>query len=469
MMIFRKRLLCVTVCLCMIFGMMPATAQAEAGGSADVSGQTVEAYKIGDTSFNVKGVDKNRKYWTTFLDRGYDTAVSVDNGKKRIKPGKLIASGLSLDVTLASEGNNYVKVQYTLTNTGSKAHKVKVGSYADVMIDDNDRAPICATEEGGNTLLMTGSPKNDYAFKLVAPTCDTLWYGYYGKCVKKCFTNMESRGPNNVYRQDSGISYSWETTVEPGKTWSRYVLIGTGSKAQITGETPTVPQPEEIVPEPEITLTTNELYFTEGESLPADWKNYIASSEGDVTVTGNPANTNTPGTYTVKYTATNSKGTANASLKVHILYKPAALSQTAAARVTNTNNFTLTATMLQTGGVNWTETGFVYGVISNPTLSKNDGKVTTGSTVKVKGGTLNASVAKSSLTEGLQYYARAYAKASDGSVIYGMSSSAFGVGVPSYGTFSVSNNGNNTFTIKRTGGSDGAQTVYYRTVNGSAV
>ena len=468
MMIFRKRLLCVTVCLCMIFGMMPATAQAATGEDTRVSGETVKAYKIGDTSFNIKGVDKNRKYWTTFLDRGYDTAVSVDGGKKRIKPGKLIASGLSLDVTLDKEGDNYVKVQYTLTNTGSKAHTVKVGSYADVMIDNNDRAPIHATEAGGNTLLMTGSPSNDYAFKLVAPTCNTLWYGYYGKCVKKCFTNMESRGPSNIYRKDSGISYSWNATVEPGKTWSRYVLIGTGSAEQMNVGTPTIPQPEEIVPDPEITLTTNELYFTEGESLPADWKNYIASSEGDVTVTGNPANTNTPGTYTVTYTAKNDKGTADASLKVHILQKPAELSQTT-SKTSGANSFALTATMLYTGGVNWTETGFVYGVISNPTLSKNDGKVTTGSTVKVKGGTLNASVAKSSLTEGLQYYARAYAKASDGSVIYGMSSSAFGVGVPSYGTFSVSNNGNNTFTIKRTGGSDGAQTVYYRTVNGSAV
>ena len=468
MMIFRKRLLCVTVCLCMIFGMMPATAQAATGEDTRVSGETVKAYKIGDTSFNIKGVDKNRKYWTTFLDRGYDTAVSVDDGKKRIKPGKLIASGLSLDVTLASEGNNYVKVQYTLTNTGSKAHKVKVGSYADVMIDDNDRAPICATEEGGNTLLMTGSPKNDYAFKLVAPTCDTLWYGYYGKCVKKCFTNMESRGPNNVYRQDSGISYSWETTVEPGKTWSRYVLIGTGSKAQITGETPTVPQPEEIVPEPEITLTTNELYFTEGESLPADWKNYIASSEGDVTVTGNPANTNTPGTYTVTYTATNKKGTKKeASLTMHILQKPAELSQVSAINVTNTNNFTLTATMLQTGGVNWTETGFVYGALQNPTMTLNDGSVKTASAVNMKNGSIKA--VATGLTEGITYYARAYAKASDGTIIYGAQSAGFGLNAPNYGTFQVTNSGSNTFTISRTGGTDGAQTVYYRTVNGSAV
>ena len=466
MMIFRKRLLCVTICLCMIFGMMPATAQAEAGESADVSGPTVEAYKIGDTSFNIKGVDGAREYWTTFLDWGYNTAVSVDGGKKRIKPGKLIASGLSLDVTLDKEGGNYVKVQYTLTNTGSKPHTVKVGSYADVMIDDNDRAPIYATEAGGNTLLMTGSPRNDYAFKLVAPTCDTLWYGYYGKCVKKCFTNMENRGPSNVYKKDSGISYSWTATVEPGQTWSRYVLIGTGSAEQMNVGTPTIPQPEEIVPDPEITLNTSELYFTEGESLPADWNSYIASSKGTVTVTGKPASTNTPGTYTVSYKAVNSKGTASADLKLHVIPKPAALSQTTST-ASVTNSFTLTATMLQTGGVNWTETGFVYGALQNPTMTLNDGSVKTASAVNMKNGSIKA--VATGLTEGITYYARAYAKASDGTIIYGAQSAGFGLNAPNYGTFQVTNSGSNTFTISRTGGTDGAQTVYYRTVNGSAV
>ncbi|MEE0181197.1 MAG: Ig-like domain-containing protein [Anaerovoracaceae bacterium] len=457
-----------TICLCMIFGMMPATAQAEAGESADVSGPTVEAYKIGETSFNVKGVDKNRKYWTTFLDRGYDTAVSVDGRKTRNRPGRLIASGLSLDVTLDRESNNYIKVQYTLSNTGSKVHKVKVGSHADVMIDNNDRAPVCATEDYGKTLSMTGSPRNNYAFKLIAPTCDTLWYGYYTKCFNECFTDMKNRGPKNVYSKDSGISYSWTATVEPGQTWSRYVLIGTGSAEQMNVGTPTIPQPEEIVPDPEITLNTSELYLTEGDSLPADWNSYIASSKGTVTVTGKPASTNTPGTYTVTYTATNKKGTKKeASLTVHILQKPAELSQASAINVTNTNNFTLTATMLQTGGVNWTETGFVYGALQNPTMTLNDGSVKTASAVNMKNGSIKA--VATGLTEGITCYARAYAKASDGTIIYGPQSAGFGLNAPNYGTFQVTNSGSNTFTISRTGGTDGEQTVYYRTVNGSAV
>ena len=466
MMIFRKRLLCVTICLCMIFGMIPATAQAEAGESADVSGPTVEAYKIGETSFNVKGVDGAREYWTTFLDRGYDTAVSVDGRKTRNRPGRLIASGLSLDVTLNRESNSYIKVQYTLSNTGSKVHKVKVGSHADVMIDNNDRAPVCATEDYGKTLSMTGSPRNNYAFKLIAPTCDTLWYGHYTKCFNECFTDMKNRGPKNVYSKDSGISYSWTATVEPGQTWSRYVLIGTGSAEQMNVGIPTIPQPEEIIPDPEITLNTSELYFTEGDSLPADWNSYIASSKGTVTVTGKPASTNTPGTYTVSYKAVNSKGTASADLKLHVIPKPAALSQTTST-ASVTNSFTLTATMLQTGGVNWTETGFVYGALQNPTMTLNDGSVKTASAVNMKNGSIKA--VATGLTEGITYYARAYAKASDGTIIYGAQSAGFGLNAPNYGTFQVTNSGSSTFTISRTGGTDGAQTVYYRTVNGSAV
>ena len=466
MMIFRKRLLCVTICLCMIFGMMPATAQAATGEDTRVSGETVKAYKIGDTSFNIKGVDGAREYWTTFLDRGYDTAVSVDGRKTRNRPGRLIASGLSLDVTLDRESNNYIKVQYTLSNTGSKVHKVKVGSHADVMIDNNDRAPVCATEDYGKTLSMTGSPRNNYAFKLIAPTCDTLWYGHYTKCFNECFTDMKNRGPKNVYSKDSGISYSWTATVEPGQTWSRYVLIGTGSAEQMNVGTPTIPQPEEIVPDPEITLNTSELYLTEGDSLPADWNSYIASYKGTVTVTGKPASTNTPGTYTVSYKAVNSKGTASADLKLHVIPKPAALSQTTST-ASVTNSFTLTATMLQTGGVNWTETGFVYGALQNPTMTLNDGSVKTASAVNMKNGSIKA--VATGLTEGITYYARAYAKASDGTIIYGAQSAGFGLNAPNYGTFQVTNSGSNTFTISRTGGTDGEQTVYYRTVNGSAV
>ena len=45
---------------------------------------------------------------------------------------------------------------------------------------------------------------------------------------------------------------------------------------------PSVPTPAELIPDPAISLTTNELYLTEGDALP-NWEDYVASSVGDLT------------------------------------------------------------------------------------------------------------------------------------------------------------------------------------------
>lgn len=90
---------------------------------------------------------------------------------------------------------------------------------------------------------------------------------------------------------------------------------------------------------------------------------------------------------------------------------------------------------------------------------------TSGDTAK----TAALTAATGGLMEGILYYARAYVRAADGTVVYGTQSKGFGLNTPNYGVFRVTNSGKNVFTIERTGGTDGAQTVYYRTVNGSAV
>ena len=469
-MIRKKRLLSIALCLCLICTILPAPTRADgAGGNDWISGTTVMAQMTGKTSFNIRGLDGSKDYQTTFRNAGYRTAASVDGGPLQDNAGSLLAPGLKLNVQLANEGENFIRVTYTLSNTGAKAHTVKLGTHADVMIDRNDRAPICATETGGNRLSMRGAPKNNYAFKLIADSCSTIWYGFYRNRTENCFTNMTDRGPDNTYRGDSGLAYAWEISISPGGTWTSYVLIGTGNLDQMNNITiPTIPQPKPVIPQPSIALSTNVAYFTEDDTLPSDWHKYISSSEGDVTITGAPADSQTPKDYSVVYTAANSKGTAKETLTVHILPKPAELSQTTATRSSGTESFHLSATLNRTGGLKWIETGFVYGALQNPTLTLNDGMVTTTSPVNTKNGRLTASV--TNLTAGINYYARAYARASDGTVIYGAQSKGFGLGAPSYGSFSVTNSGSsNTFTIQRTDGTDGKQTVYYRTVNGSAI
>ena len=469
-MIRKKRLLSIALCLCLFCTILPAPTRADGAGSNSwISGTTVMAQMTGKTSFNIRGLDGIKDYQTTFRNAGYRTAASVDDGPLQDNAGSLLAPGLKLNVQLEKWENNFIKVIYTLSNTGAKTHKVKLGSHADVMIDRNDRAPICATETGGNRLSMSGKPMNKYAFKLIADSCSTIWYGFYRNRAENCFTNLTDRGPNNIYRGDSGLAYSWNISISPGGTWTSYVLIGTGSPDQMNNITiPTSPKPAPVIPQPSIALSTSVAYFTEDDTLPFDWKTYISSSEGKVTITGAPANSQTPKDYSVVYTAANSKGTAKETLTVHILPKPAELSQTTATRKAGTETFTLSAAMNRTGGLTWMETGFVYGALQNPTLTLKDGSVKTVTAVSTKNGNLTASV--TNLTAGINYYARAYAKTSDGTVIYGAQSKGFGLGAPSYGSFSVTNSGSsNTFTIQRTDGTDGKQTVYYRTVNGSAI
>ncbi len=112
-----------------------------------------------------------------------------------------------------------------------------------------------------------------------------------------------------------------------------------------------------------------------------------------------------------------------------------------------------------------TESGFVWGIMNAPSITINNGKKKTASPVVKADGTI--SITADNLQKGVTYYARAYIIA-DG-VAYYSDEIEIGIGLPAYGTFTIKNNSDNTFTVTRSGGSEGVQTVYYRTVNGSAV
>lgn len=470
-----KRILSAALCLCLLYTALPVQTDVSADAPRRYIIECGEVWgqKTSATAFNICGGSYAMRYYNTYRNRGYNTVVTVD-GERQTDPSNLIAPGLRLSVELENPGldktelreyhKNYIMVRYTLKNNGARPHEVQVGSCAGIAVGGKEHPPIWAETAGGNTLIASGRP-NLRAVRLVATACDTVWYGEYEDRFDNCFKDKKNRSPDNVCYISPSLAYSWSVTIAPGETWSSYVLLGAGLQTDLQAATPSIPQPKIIQSAPAVSLTASEIYINEGDDMP-DWEDYVAFASGTISTSGQPTKADPPGTYTVTYTAANTKGTATATLKVNVLPKSAALSQTA---VTGTDNFTLSAKLEYTGGLDFTETGFVYGLVSKPTLSQNDGSVKTSSVVTDKGGALKVSLAKGSLIEGLQYYARAYAKAKDGSVIYGNSSDPFGTAVPAYGKFSVKNNGNRSFTISRTDGTDGAQTVYYRTVNGSAV
>ena len=490
----KKRLLTL-LCLCASFAIsvvcafIPVAARsvtaadtltAETQDDGTVVGSSVKAWTMRGTAFNVHGKDGDKEYSTTTSDKGYYTVVSVDKGELQTNPQECVAPGLKLTVDLEKYDETYVKVKYTLTNNGATSHEVDLGSYGEFWIDDERVTTLWAEEKGGNTVLAVDALKK-YAVRLIATTCDRIWYGAFMMVGPRRLADEPRRGPDFAYNWQNALSYSWNATVAPGESWERYVLIGTDSAEKMSnGEQPTIQQPTWNREELYIELLSNDVYFVEGDELPDPswWRgwHFLYSYNKWLVVYNIPKDTNTPGDYNVTYTVyrenkpshTKDDEQVSTTMRVHILPKAAELAKT---EVSESTDFTLSSTMNFTGGIRWTETGFVYGVISNPTLSQNDGSVTTtGGAVNTKGGKLTATLSKKNLVGGLQYYARAYAKASDGSVIYGDScSTSFGVDVPKYGTFNVKNNGNNSFTISRTNGGEGEQVVYYRTVNGSAV
>lgn len=234
---------------------------------------------------------------------------------------------------------------------------------------------------------------------------------------------------------------------------------------------PTITYSPVTVLEDEALETVKKLF---AEALSASDNRKLADEPWSYTIPTNVSST--LGTKTVTVTATDAAGNKSTkSCTITVTAKPLELKLGALAAVSGSKDkYSLKAVLAHTGADTIKETGFVWGIVPAPTLELNNGSVTTSSAVTKKNGNLSATA--TGLVSGVEYYARAYAKvtASDGSekVIYS-EAGKFGFGIPSYGTFSLqgisTNSKTTTFTIKRTGGTDGEQTVYYRTVNGSAI
>ena len=140
------------------------------------------------------------------------------------------------------------------------------------------------------------------------------------------------------------------------------------------------------------------------------------------------------------------------------------IGQPTATRQGTSTSFTLSAKLEGAGGKTITESGFVWGTMQNPTVTLNQGSAKSAVTAVKKNDAIKVTAAD--IISGVHYYARAYAKADN--TCYYSSNVAFNIGAKQYGAFTIKNNGNNTFTVTRTNGTEGTQKVYYRTVNGSA-
>ena len=185
-------------------------------------------------------------YSSTYSDYGYKLSVKVgDNSPVRVdclngttNNGVLVSSSIEQQGELA-------RICYTLTNNNSKDIVVSLGVHADVMIGDNDRAPIERRKDTfGQTYGLTMKDGNGAQLCVLfgsgltgVSAVSDFWFGTYllnqgtSAMVGNYTSNNDSGShwmeENGAY--DSGMGWCWkERSITAGSMAVFSYLIGVG-------------------------------------------------------------------------------------------------------------------------------------------------------------------------------------------------------------------------------------------------
>ena len=296
----KNRLLGLLLSLVMVLGMMPEISMKAKADVPQSGGNAYVGYRKTDNGFDVYGKSGNRTISTTFRDGGYTTVMQVGNSVSinfdNFAYGKEYTSeGVKSSIEARVRGKA-VLVTYTLVNTSGEAKTVKIGSWADTQIGDDDEAPCSFTDSG---IRMT-SKDGSLEFQLIPGNGNftTRWYGNYGGADDNVFVN---RTDTATFTEDSGIAWSWTVEIPAGATVTRSAELSAGQAgtSQIiydanggTGEMdPTVDIPGESV-----TLNRNE--YTKDNFTFRGWD---TDSAGVTAVYADGATLNMPDTDTTLY------------------------------------------------------------------------------------------------------------------------------------------------------------------------
>ena len=388
------------------------------------------------------------------------------------------------DVTVKQNGNTKYATEYTLTQESSS---ISLDAYFGSASASETVGLTMPLDSPTGVYRITGILK-DPSTEMIKAT-DSITFGFVtgigvGPVVShtltpETFTNQSveirvSAGQMDGCTNVTVSPASW--TVAANGTYNFTVSYKTGSSTHSFTYPVKVDKIDRVAPVIAYTPVTVEedtayaevkALFDEALSATDDRK--LAEEPFTYTLPTDIANI--PGTKTVTVTAADAAGNKTTkACDIIVTAKPISLTMGELKAVTGSkDSYVLKAVLDHTGADTITETGFVWGVMQSPTLDVKNGTVKTSTVVKTKGGTLSANA--TGLSSGVVYYGRAYAKVTANgktSVVYS-ESKTFGFGIPEYGTFSVSGVSGSTFTISRSGGTDGKQTVYYRTINGSAI
>lgn len=205
-------------------------------------GTTQLYYKQNSNAIDMIGYYNGYYYSSTYADYGYKLSVQVgSNSATRVDCLNGTSSGGVTVLPSVEQQGELARICYTVTNANENDVVISLGTHADVMIGNNDAAPISRRIDTiGQTYGLTMRDGNGaqlcvlFGSGLAGVTAvNDFWFGRYG--LNSDAYNMVgnySSGSNYMQENgsyDSGMGWCWKNrTIPAGTTVVFSYLIGVG-------------------------------------------------------------------------------------------------------------------------------------------------------------------------------------------------------------------------------------------------
>jgi len=167
--------------------------------------------------------------------------------------------GVKFTARVEPQGTVAARIVYTLENTTSTDATINAGAWADIMIGDNDKAPIsCLKNAAGETYALDLKESTEENSPLVCvlfgdnitgvTAADDFWFGhfaynYYTEQIIGDYNENASHWMEENGDYDSGMGICWKNrTVPAGESIELSYLISVG---EIDFDDPVIPDPED--------------------------------------------------------------------------------------------------------------------------------------------------------------------------------------------------------------------------------
>lgn len=222
-------------------------------------GNTDLCFRVTSSSIDIQGKFNNQYYGSTYSNGGYKVAMQVgSNSAMNVDClNGTIVDGVKFDTEVIAQAD-LARVCYYITNTNDKDTTISLGIHADVMIGNNDSAPIIRKVDTiGNTYglaLLDGNGAQLcvlFGSGLTGVTgVSDFWFGYYYlNNSSYAMVGNYSSGSNYMEENgsyDSGMGWCWKNrTIPAGATVTFSWLVGVGdvklepnSSFEVTPEDP---------------------------------------------------------------------------------------------------------------------------------------------------------------------------------------------------------------------------------------